>query len=386
MLSLFLCTLLVQAAGSAPATPPVASPAPDVTVAAEASAVEAPPLEPWDGSYADGLREIRRLAEAGDTDAAVLVAERLIAPGSLERKVEDLTRAEGWRARVGRALESSADRLDLLGPPPAVRAEAQFARGVALDLGARAAPDEAERALRREQARLAFESARLLAGPGDLRLDATYQQGWIALAAAEEQRAKIPEISSTPAPPPPPPPVAAPVPGGAPQPPDALALARAAYLGARERFIERLRLAWRDPDTQANVELIQRRLRELDEIEKKRKEQEQEQKQDENKDDQQDQKQDPKPDENKDQQQPEDPKKQDPGEDKQDPDPKEPEPKPDPKDEKTEPKPADAQNVQAMSKEEMMQLLERLERIEEVQKELQEKLKRMRRTSVEKDW
>ncbi len=378
MLALFL---LLQVPGSVPLP---ANSAPPVADAADTPAVEAPRVEPWEGSYADGLREIRRLAEAGETDAAVLIAERLIAPGSIARQVEDLTRAEGWRPRVGRALESVADRLELLGPPPAVRAEAQFARGVALDLAARAAQDEAERALRREQARLAFESARLLAGPGALRLDATYAQGWIALAAAEEQRAKIPEISGQPVPPP----AAAPVPdpAGAPKPPDALALARAAYLGARERFIERLRLAWRDPDTQANVELIQRRLRELDEIEQKRKQEQEQQKQDEKQDPKQDEKQDPNQDKSKDPQKSEEPKPQDPGEDKQEPDPKESEPKPDPKDEKTEPKPADAQNVQAMSKEEMMQLLERLERIEEVQRELQEKLKRMRRAAVEKDW
>src|SRR5690606_24191728 len=137
-------------------------------------------------------------------------------------------------------------------------------------------------AVRREQACLAFESARLLAGPGALRLDATYDLGSLFLAAGEEQRAKLPEISGQPAQPPPPPPVAAPG-GAAPQaPPDPLQLARAAYLAARERLVERLRMDWRDPDTQANVELVQRRLRELDEIERQReqekKEQEQQQK------------------------------------------------------------------------------------------------------------
>ena len=62
--------------------------------------------------------------------------------------------------------------------------------------------------------------------------------------------------------------------------PDPLQTARAAYLAAKEPLIERLRADWRDEDTRANLELIQRRLAELDEIERRREEQRQEQQQD----------------------------------------------------------------------------------------------------------
>lgn len=392
--SLFALYLLIaQSAPPAPAAAPAAV-AP-VTSVAEAPA---PPVASWDRPFADGLMEVRRLAESGSIDEAVAIAERLVAPNSLARKVEELVRAGGWKARAGRALESVGDTLDLLGPPPAVRAEAQHARAVALRLGADRAEAEDERAVRREQAGLAFESARLLAGPGALRLDATYDLGSLFLAAGEEQRAKLPEISGQPAQPPPPPPVAAPG-GAAPQaPPDPLQLARAAYLAARERLVERLRMDWRDPDTQANVELVQRRLRELDEIERQReqekKEQEQQQKdeqKDQQKQDQKDPSKEEKPDESKDQQKPDQPEEQDPGQDQEPkPDPMEEPPPEDGQDKKQEqapePKPADPKDAPKMSKEEMLQLLERLEKIEEVQKDLQEKLKRMRRVSVEKDW
>lgn len=373
---------------------PVSAPADAVPHAPESAVAR---IEPFDGPFGEGLAEIRRLANSGAIDEAVLVAEQLAVPNALARKVEELLRADGWRASVGRALASAGDALDLIGPPPVIRAEAQYARATALALGSRRAVSEDERALRREQSLLAFESARLMAGPGTLRLDATYEQGNLAFAAGEEQRAELPEISGQPAQPPPPPPVAAQPGAAAPEPPDPLQLARAAYLAARERYLERLRMDWRDADTQANVELCQRRLRELDEIERQRQQEKQEQEQkDESKDEEQkdDEKQDPKDsqDEKSDEPQSDEPKPKDPSEDPaKDPEPDE-EPA-DPKDEPTpedspkpEPKPIDPKDLPKMSKEEMLQLLQRLEKIEDVQKELQEKLKRMRRVGVEKDW
>jgi len=386
--------LIAQSAPPVPAPAPAPAPAADAPVSSVAEA-PTPPVAAWDRPFAEGLAEVRRLAESGSIDEAVAIAERLVAPNAIARMIEDLVRAEGWKARAGRALESVGDALDLSGPPPAVRAEAQHARAVALRLGLERAQSEDERAVRREQSALAFESARLLAGPGALRLDATYEQGTLLLAAGEERRAKLPEISGQPAqPPPPPPPVSAGA-GAAPQaPPDPLQLARAAYLAARERLVERLRMDWRDADTQANVELIQRRLRELDEIERQREQQkkeQEEQQKDEDKQKQEDPSKDQKPEDQKDPQKPDQPKEQDPGQDQEPkPDPQE-EPAPedgkDPKDEKApEPKPMDPKDLPKMSKEEMLQLLERLEKIEEVQKDLQEKLKRMRRVSVEKDW
>lgn len=367
-------------------------PPPPTDVVAPTAAEPVPvAVDPWDRSFADGLREIRRLTDDGKTDDAVLVAERLVASNGLARRVDDWTTRGGWRAHSARTLGSIGDTLELLGAPAAIRAEAYFSSAVALRIAADRAPEGEERDVRREQAHLAFESARLLAGPSELRLDATYDQGSLLLGKAEEIRATIPEISGK-QPAPPPPPVAA-APGTEPTPPpDPVQLARAAYLAARERFVERLRMNWRDVDTQANVELIQRRLRQLDEIEKKReqekKDKEEQEKQEDEKKKDQEQKQDPKPDEKKDGDKKEEPKPEEPKEDPKDPaqDEKKPdEPKPDeaPKDP---PQPMDPKDAPKMSKEEMLQLLERLEKIEEIQKELQEKLKRMRKVSVEKDW
>ena len=145
-------------------------------------------------------------------------------------------------------------------------AEAQFARGVVLARRDQEHPSEAGFA----SAVPAFESARALAGPGRLRLDATYDLGLVHLFEAERWRAQIPELAG------------APPAGAAPDAsqPDPLQTARAAYLAAKEPLIERLRADWRDADTRANLELIQRRLAELDEIERRREEQRQEQQQD----------------------------------------------------------------------------------------------------------
>lgn len=348
-------------------------------------------VEPWNQSFGDGLRAVRSLVEAGRTDEALQLTDRLLASSGMANRVDEWRTAPGWRAPAARALGSVGDRLHLLGAPPDVRAEAHQARGVVSRIAADRAADEEVRDKLRDQARVDFQQARVLAGPGHLRLDATYSEGSIELARAEQIRKTIPEISGQPAAPAAAP--AATAPGENPaEPPDPLQLARAAYRTARGSFVERLRMDWRDADTQANVELIQRRLRELDEIEKKReqdkKDKEEQEKQEDEKKKDQEQKPDSKPDDEKDgdkkdESKPEQPK-EDPKDPAQDDKPKE-EPKPD-EAPKEPPKPMDPKDVPKMSKEEMLQLLERLEKIEEVQKELQEKLKRARKVSVEKDW
>ncbi|MBL8863195.1 MAG: hypothetical protein JNK02_14460 [Planctomycetes bacterium] len=368
-----LLLILLQALGPA-ATSAAAAPRVGETGVASAGARA---LEPWDGSFSAGLSAVRSLSESGAHDAAVEVAERLVAASALSRRADELQAQGGWNAVAGRALSRAGLALGLAGPPPSVRAEAHFARAVALRRAADAAPEGPERDLRREQAGLAFESARLLAGPGPLRLDATHAMAALQLAAGEEARAQIPEISGAA---PPKPPAPSPAAAGAPPAaaPDPLARAKAAYLAARERLIERLRLDWTDGDARADCELVQRRLRELDEHERRREEERQEQEQE-----QQD------PDA---QQQPPDARDQDP------PKPREPEqdpkqdqePRPDeqhkPDGEQPPKEPPPPKDAPEMSKEERQKLLERLERIEELQQELQEKLKRLRRVAVEKDW
>ena len=123
-----------------------------------------------------------------------------------------------------------------------------------------------------------FETSRALAGPGELRLSATYDLGTSALMRAELWRLEIPEIAQAAGQQAP----AAPGAAGNPEEeaPDPLEEARSAYLQAKASLILRLRSDWRDADTRANLEWIQRRLRELKEIEEQRKKEEQEKEQD----------------------------------------------------------------------------------------------------------
>jgi len=204
-----------------------------------------------------------------------------------------------------------------------------------------------------------FESSRALAGAGELRLAATYDAGTSELLRGDLWRAEIPEVAqaqgqqvaSPPAPAPPatsPPGAAGP---DAPQPPDPLAEARTAYQAAKEGLLNRLRADWRDGDTRANLELIQRRLRELDEIEAERKQQEQESKDSNQDSEDQDQKQDGEPgDEGQDQDKQEQDKK-DQGDQNGKPEDQKPEDDPG-EDSKEQESPADADEEQQPSEEE----------------------------------
>jgi hypothetical protein len=249
----------------------------------------------------------------------------------------------------------------------------------------------------REPARECFERSRA-DGASELRLSSMYNLGSLALEQGEEWYHKLPEVSGKPAAPAPPPPTAAVQ--GQPPGPDPLAEARKSYLAARERFVERLRAQWNDADTRADVELVQRRLKRLDEIEKKRKEEQQkkeQQKQQDPKDPKSDQdksnpkdkpdpdkQQDPK-DKDKQDQQPQDPQDKD----KQKQDPQKPEP-PKPEDpaqngEQDKPPQPDAQQPQ-LSKEELTRLLDKLQQLEDQAAKLRAQIHKARRVAVKKDW
>jgi hypothetical protein len=175
------------------------------------------------------------------------------------------------------AARAAGDALLARDLDDAWRAEVQHARGVSLAL-----------AESYEEGADAFRSAAALAGPGALRDGALYGAGTSLLFRAEELFLEIPEVRERRGLPPLPDPGAAPaVPPGAPGPPvptgaapadddapDPLEVAREAYLAAKDRLLDRLRHDWRDVDTRANLELVQRRLRELDDIEREREEQE----------------------------------------------------------------------------------------------------------------
>jgi hypothetical protein len=347
----------------------------------------APSVEPWSGSFRAGFARIEALARDDKLDEAREQAERLLAPSAFLRwRLHHEEQRDFWAKAAG-LVTPLVERLGWNGPPAPVRAEIGFARGL-VEL----------RAERTEQAEEAFAGAVALAGPGELRLQALYNHAWVALDRAEKKRAELPEIAgqgaaATPAP------TAAPATPGAPAP-DPLKEARASYLSARARFIERLKADADDADSRANAELIQRRLRELDEIEKKREEEKQKQEQqdqdsqDKDKDskDKDDSKQDPSKDKPK-----EEPKDQE-GKPEEDPqpdqkppeEPKQPEeaPKPEekPGEEKQATPPPPPPGAEQMSKEQMTQILDRLRELEEQARRVRERLRQMRKTKVAKDW
>jgi hypothetical protein len=365
----------------------------------EPPAPSAPVFEPYDGSLAQGLDEVRALSDAGKLEEAYALCGRLLAP----------TRFDAWRERqvaepgvVKRVVEAATPAFDWLGVSglfPEERAAVHYAEGIV-----------ASTAGDRAHAEPVFQSARSLAGPGELRLASIYNLGVNALLDGEEQRAKIPEIQGGQAAPQAAPPAAAPgAPGapGAPPAPDPLDLARAAYLRAKTHFIERVRAAWDDADTRANIELVQRRLKELDEIQKKREEQkkkDEQEKQDEKDQKDKDEKKNPsdqkKDDEKEQQKKDDDSEKKDPNsEEKSENEKKDKEEPPKPedaekKDEKPEDQKAEEQKPQPseetleklLTKEEMMRLLDVLKQHEEEYEKLKAQMRQARRAKVKKDW
>ncbi|MCY3003689.1 MAG: hypothetical protein NTV21_17975 [Planctomycetota bacterium] len=339
----------------APAVPTQVAPQPEPAPKAA--------VQPFAGTLREGRLELARLSKAEKHEEARALAAALAA------------------------------KPDFDAQPEAERAELLYAIGVAHG-----------RALQIPEAVESFHRARGLAGSSELGRAAAYNAGTYLLLGAEQVREQIPEIRDKlklpPLDPAQSPALAAPGGAGAgEEAPDPLEIARQAYLAARLELLA----AWRgdsaSSDVRANLELCVRRLRELDELERKREEQQQEQqneKQDPN------QKQDP---QEGDQQQDKD--KQDPQQQDQKQDPKDPQQDDANKDgEKNEPKPQDekkpdesepkkdpgAQADEAkkeerpLSAEEMQRLLQQLQQIDEKAKEIEALLRDRRRQPVKKDW
>lgn len=324
---------------------------------------------------------------------AFAIPEGEAAQLSFSDSVAAIVRAERdgeWDEALGEtnALLAAADRLEL---SEYQRAELHFASGVI-----RARRDDLAEPQDLLPALPAFASARALAGPTPLRLDASYDLGTTELLRGERHRLRIPERGgqmpqmALPAVPPP-------AGGDEEEPPDPLDEARAAYLSAKAHLIERLRADWSDEDVRANLELIQRRLRELDEIEKQREQQEQEQDQEgegdpkDKEDGQEGDGEKQEGDEREgDEQEGEDPSEQKPedgtpGEGEQDPEP----PPTSGEENASEPgeaQPASPGDERHLTKEEVMRLLESLEQIEQQGEEVRRALQQARRVPVEKDW
>ncbi len=387
MSALLFCLALaatqdVSAPGSAPQAGSAAqqsAPVPALLPAEESSAPSAPPYE---GSFSEGMRELRQHARAGEYEEALALADGLLAAevgGSWRTSVE--SRTGGWSEALLSHLEGPLEWLGVSMRTSADRAEVHYARGVVLHELARP-----------EESRESFGKARMLAGPGPTRLDAVYDLGTSALFEGEAWRAKIPEISGAQNPPIPGAPSAGPgagpgqpLPGAqAPAEEDPLARAKAAYLDAREHLLERLRSDWQDADSRANVELALRRLRELEAIERQRKEEEQQKPQDQKQDPKQKQDQDPKPGDKEKQDQPEDEKSEQQQDKPQEPKPDESKPEEPPKDESKDE--AAQPEEKELTKEEVQRLLDRLAEHEKEGEEVHQRLQRLRRVPVKRDW
>ena len=334
----------------------------------------APSPAAYSGSVRDARGRLRELAEAAQHDEAAAFAERVFV-------------APAWSVAAERE-----------------QAEFWFAVGVARG-AAQAYPQAAD----------AAHAARGLSGSSELGLSSAYNAGAFRLAHAERLRQDIPQIRERlKLPPLAPSAQGVPQLGGAPQGPvgqetasDPIAVARGAYLAARADLIERWR-AGPDADTCANLELVVRRLRELDELERQNEEQQNESSERENKD----QKQDPQhqdkqdPNQQQDQQQneeqkdeqdpkeqqdkPEDSEQEAKDEQKEEPKPESEQDKEEQKDEQQPPKegadPAQEQEQRVLTPEEVQRLLQQLDKIEDQAAQVQAALRRAKRVPVKKDW
>ncbi len=343
----------------------------------------------------DGLVKLEELSAAQDYAEATRVGESLLVLRSYDSWVAGFDLADdSWWNPLLDLLEPAAESLKLSFTREE-KAHVHYALGV---VGL--AEQNAKSAKRK------FDKANALAGPGRLRQASTYNVGTLALLAGEAWRAQMPEFGGQP---PTPGPSAPPAPGAAPtkeeEAPDPLEEARAAYLAAKEGYILRLRIDWKDSDTRANMELVMRRLRELDEIERQREEQKEEEQNDENKDEESEDSESEKDDKQK-QDKPEDQEPSDSSEDKQDSppedseEPQEPEEpsedeqeQQDPSEGEQEPdeqqapdeQPAEPQQELFLTKEEVQRLLDRLKEHEEQGEQLRERKRQSRRPTA-RDW
>ena len=228
-------------------------------------------IEPWDGTLRSGVQAMSEEAEGGRIDAALSIADQMLAPGATARLRERLNGAtRGVSESVLSPITGALDLVGISALQPSDRAEIEYARAATLLLGASKGDEDAPGLLGR--AETALERARG-AAPGDVRKSAVYNQGTLDLMAGEAVRATIPEIAGPDAAGP----TAPPDPNKTEEEdaPDPLDVARALYLQSRTHFIEYL-TDGEGEDAAANVELVIRRLRELDEIEKQREEQKEE--------------------------------------------------------------------------------------------------------------
>ena len=325
---------------------------------------------------ADELPSLRRTL--ADSIQAVEQGEPEVALARLDAALGEVRAPEAESVPADTDADAGASHAPAASTVPpawdaASRAQLLFARGVVQHgLGALG------------EARADFTRVVGLAGPGELRLAASFDAGAVVLAVAEAKRSELqgPQVPGGPA-------------EAAPE--DPIAAQRALYLAAREALVERLRLDPSDADTRADLELVVRRLRELDQLEEERQEQEQQQQPSDEPSDTKDQPSEQDQESEEGQQDSEQESKD--GESKEDSESKPQEPseaereptetgEPDeskPPTEGAEPRPSQ-EPLGELSKEELARLMDRLIEMEAQQAELERRLRKAGHQPVERDW
>lgn len=348
----------------------------------EAAETEASPvvIKPWEGAFSQGFAQACAALEDGRSLDAADLARRL------GQENEAGLRRRSWRSKTNGVSERlffspSSPLFRWLDPgrSPKQQSVARHLEGLAHYT--RGALDEAEDA---------WQSARGF-GSGAGSLAACDGLASLDLEVAEEQFAQIPEVQGQTnnalapnftAPPP-----ATGADGE--EAPDPLALARESYLLAREHLIERLRVEWRNADARANVELIQKRLHRLDEIEEERKQEDGQERSDDESQDEEAENSDDSSDEGSEKSDDE-PQESDEQKDSEgDGDPKDDEEDPSDPEEQTEDGEGEEEaepEERLLTREEQQRLLDELRRHNEKGQKLREQLARMRSRSTDKDW
>jgi len=333
-------------------------------------------------SYSERIEQVVAAHAAGELEAALATLDPLLgAP---------VEAGDGEEAGAAPALQLTERQ----------RAQVQYALGVLLAARNDLPRDPLNPPPDLLEAAPPFESARALAGPSPLRMDATYDLGGVYLLEGERLRLTLPELANAgaqalPAAPPPSMPSGAGLPEGS----DPLERARAAYLGAKEHLLERLRADWRDEDTRANLELIQRRLAELDRIQEEREQQQQEQEQQQDEEGEKGEGEEGEQQESDEESEGDESSEDDPSESDSEGNPEQQEPQGGPPQEQetqeTQPPEEGGEAQQAestepeerlLTREEVMRLLDRLGELEEQREQLDAALRQSQRVPVPRDW
>ena len=340
-------------------------------------------IQPWEDSYLVGFEQACAALQDGRGQEAAALARRLAEEDSAA------LRRQSWQARTQGVSERllfqpASPLLGWVNPGRSVgqQSVARHLEGLAHYKGG--ALDQAEVAWKAASG-LATVRGSLAACDGLALLDLELAEGHFAEipeVQGKTNNALAPNFTAP-----------APTGEGEEEAPDPLGLARAAYLAAREHLIERLRADWRDKDARANVELIQKRLHRLDDIEEERKQEDGQERSDDQSDESEAEDSNDSSEEgsenSEDEPQESNEEKESEGDPEGEGEPEEGEEDPADPEEQTEEGEGEEEaepEERLLTREEQQRLLDQLRRHNEKGEELREQLARMRGRSTDKDW